>query len=611
MPVKKPKHHKKPSKPAVPNPLKLDPTQTTTLRRKFVQEIGKGFAALSRAIQQLVTVEDAFGLKTTTSLASMMKTPRPVKLEMPNTVATANGQAPTTNKRWQFATNPDKINAFQEWLKSKLDSYVRGKSQEELWKAYVLAGMKKGAGRAFDDAKKKERVAAELEKKMPFYQGTREEFLRSALRQPVAVEKVQLIAERAFDELENLTADMANKLARALADGLVQGKGPLAIARDIVDQVGIAKERAETIARTELIRAHAEAQLIAMEQMGIDEVGVMVEWQATPDHRLCQKCASMAGVVLKIEEAHGMIPRHPRCRCAWVPANVGESSRGQKRSKTAIDKAIAASGKEDGWGAAIKISKERPEGPVENVRRRPRLSRALVEFSRLLQEPSAGPWESLDAAVVNADLFRVEPPVAIPVQVQTKAVKVPDEVLAFSRAARKPGALPWQSVSGATVNADHFRAALPASTPSPAADPTPEVPAEVVEFSRNKAPLWGTVSRAVVDANNFRPSPPAPANSHVAPPAQKVPAEVVEFSKLPKPGQDWNPFADARVAETPPSPLANEQGAVSLTKPPVPAKKPPTELERDREERAKAALNDISTWSSKHDNHAGEQRSDR
>jgi len=47
--------------------------------------------------------------------------------------------------------------------------------------------------------------------------------------------------------------------------------------------------------------------------------------------------------VLTIEEARGMIPRHPNCRCAYLPANVGESERGQKRGAEEIDDAMEES----------------------------------------------------------------------------------------------------------------------------------------------------------------------------------------------------------------------------------------------------------------------------
>jgi hypothetical protein len=132
------------------------------------------------------------------------------------------------------------------------------------------------------------------------------------------------------------------------------------------------------IARTEVIRAHAEGQLDALEELGVEELGVEVEWTVTEDSRLCPLCAALKGVVLTLDEAKGLLPRHPNCRCAFIPANVGEDEEGQLRSKSAIEKAIDKSIQAESpkrpleeqrersrWpGADTKIAKTRPEGIV-------------------------------------------------------------------------------------------------------------------------------------------------------------------------------------------------------------------------------------------------------
>lgn len=50
------------------------------------------------------------------------------------------------------------------------------------------------------------------------------------------------------------------------------------------------------------------------------------------------------GIALKVSEPHGLLPRHPNCLYSWVPTNVGESTRGQKRSPLAIRAALRRSG---------------------------------------------------------------------------------------------------------------------------------------------------------------------------------------------------------------------------------------------------------------------------
>src|SRR6185369_17257842 len=65
------------------------------------------------------------------------------------------------NARWNFHSNPDKIKAFKQWLKAQMDATIRSRTEEQLWAAYVEEGFKKGAGRAFDDTKKAQRIIDE------------------------------------------------------------------------------------------------------------------------------------------------------------------------------------------------------------------------------------------------------------------------------------------------------------------------------------------------------------------------------------------------------------------------------------------------------------------
>jgi SPP1 gp7 family putative phage head morphogenesis protein len=220
------------------------------------------------------------------------------------------------NTRWKFTTDPDKVKAFQQWMTEQLDATLLSSSQEAQWRAYIEAGYRKGAGRAFDDGK----AAARGQQTLDYYAGTRDEFLRSTFAQPVSVERVKLLAGRSYDDLENVTADMSTRMSRSLVDGLIQGKSPHEIAGNLSDDLDLSRSRAETIARTEVIRAHAEGQLDSMQQLGVDAVGVQVEWLATEDGNQCEDCSDLEGTVLSVDDARGMLPRHPNCRCCWMPA---------------------------------------------------------------------------------------------------------------------------------------------------------------------------------------------------------------------------------------------------------------------------------------------------
>jgi SPP1 gp7 family putative phage head morphogenesis protein len=252
------------------------------------------------------------------------------------------------------------------------------------WQRYIIDGFRRGAARAFDDTRPQVREwqeSAEAQQRLAWYNGTREEFLRSSFNWPVSQEKVKLLASRTFTDLKGVTDSMAARISHTLVDGLTKGDNPRVIGKALVKEVSVGKVRSQTIARTEIIRTHAEGQLDAFDRLGVTEVGVMSEWLTAGDDHVCKLCHPLEGVVLKVSEARGLLPRHPNCRCAWTPANLGEDQSNQKRSRKSIFGAFKSSYRAEmpktkertlqeqidlsPWGAADKkISKTRPESPV-------------------------------------------------------------------------------------------------------------------------------------------------------------------------------------------------------------------------------------------------------
>lgn len=81
-------------------------------------------------------------------------------------------------------------------------------------------------------------------------------------------------------------------------------------------------------------------------------------------------CVPLEGTVLKIDEAQGMLPRHPNCRCAWIPANVGEDEEDQKRGQKEVKAALSDSEEEggnDSWGPNTPISSFRPPSVLDQL----------------------------------------------------------------------------------------------------------------------------------------------------------------------------------------------------------------------------------------------------
>jgi len=77
---------------------------------------------------------------------------------------------------------------------------------------------------------------------------------------------------------------------------------------------------AEVIARTEANRAFNEGNLDALRQAGVEQV----QWLLASD--ACLECSGAAetgpgeklGRIMTVDEASGVIPAHPNCRCTWV-----------------------------------------------------------------------------------------------------------------------------------------------------------------------------------------------------------------------------------------------------------------------------------------------------
>lgn len=277
------------------NHLKRDPTRTTLQRRQYAAAMAKRFKALRQAVWEAVAVDDVLGLAPT------------------SVITNAPGQ-------FKFLTSADKVKAFREWLDKQIAAGVLRPvgTTGQPWQApYIESAYRKGTLRSFLDANKD--FYAGKDKR--FYAGGKAQFLKDAFSQPEATSKLELLYTRSYEALKGITDTMASKVSGVLADGIAAGTNPRELARElasVVDSIG--RVRAETLARTEIIHAHAEGQLDSLERLGVDEVLADVEISTAGDNRVCPTCQGLAGKVYTIAEARGIIPVHPNCRCAWVPA---------------------------------------------------------------------------------------------------------------------------------------------------------------------------------------------------------------------------------------------------------------------------------------------------
>ncbi len=138
---------------------------------------------------------------------------------------------------------------------------------------------------------------------------------------PEAVEWVKEHALEVIDGMDKYTREQVREL---LEDAFEGDYDVHELADEIEDIIGD-EDRAETIARTETMRASNEGQQQAWNQAvdaGVLTGAEQKVWIVTPDDRLCPICEGMEDVTILMDEDFDVDgervstpPGHPRCRC--------------------------------------------------------------------------------------------------------------------------------------------------------------------------------------------------------------------------------------------------------------------------------------------------------
>ncbi|HPS02710.1 MAG TPA: minor capsid protein, partial [Candidatus Sumerlaeota bacterium] len=153
----------------------------------------------------------------------------------------------------------------------------------------------------------------------------------------LATKVFQIVDTDALDFMTQYNLTLAGDVQRELSDGIKRtilsgiatGKGSDDLVRDLGEviedkesfrQAGTkvfskAQYRMETIARTEILRAHNMGRLKFHQRVGIQKL----EWMAVEDERMCAVCGGLDGQVFEIEKFPQQ-PAHPLCRCVSQPA---------------------------------------------------------------------------------------------------------------------------------------------------------------------------------------------------------------------------------------------------------------------------------------------------
>lgn len=298
-----------------------DPTRTTGLRNRFVQDMRRRFRALTVVIRKAIVDQDGFGLNKFADY--QLNPPRRFAFDFPRSV--------------------DKVEAFLRWLEQQIDMELLeigqiqqlGTATEASWmNLYILDSYKRGLIRARYELRNAGYDVPSLEQTGG---------IEVSMSTPFHLDRVGLLYTRVYNELKGITDAMDKQISVILSQGMIDGDNPRLLARKLVaaingqgagdlgltDSLGRfipAERRAEILARTEIIRAHHLATVQEYRNWGAQGVNVRAEFVTARDGRVCPICAALdyrlTHRTYSLNEIEGLIPRHPQCRCISLPVLV-------------------------------------------------------------------------------------------------------------------------------------------------------------------------------------------------------------------------------------------------------------------------------------------------
>lgn len=302
--------------------MTYDPTRTKTLRDRYAARLrGMGNELATDIVRWLENpqnwLSEALPIEADTIDADSLER------------LTDNATGPS---KWSLAPARQVLSAFTRWLNKRTDSSLPKNEQVHVdsdgfvSKAYDAGGVR---AQSFNVPQTPDEMGGGFQ--MSFRTGT-------------FIERLKILRTQARQQITGMSNQLKKRAIDLMTEGLISGKSPREIGRDMVKAIRkLTKTTATRIARTEVIRAHAEGTLDHLEALGVTEVGVEVEFTATMvdegvfESRVCPKCRALHGNIYKIDQAHGIIPVHPNCRCAFLPA-VDSANRNKTRKAVAATK---------------------------------------------------------------------------------------------------------------------------------------------------------------------------------------------------------------------------------------------------------------------------------
>lgn len=157
-------------------------------------------------------------------------------------------------KTYEFRTLPGVLAAWLAAAETQVDAIMLEGGLTNLWFTVQYVEPAYESGTACN--------RANLAAQSVVYRAARPD-LRSVLLSEPYQRRLSLLYAREFEEMKGLSAAIKKDMAQILTAGMATGQGPKEISRQMTQQLGIEKRRADRIARTEINNAHTNARMDA------------------------------------------------------------------------------------------------------------------------------------------------------------------------------------------------------------------------------------------------------------------------------------------------------------------------------------------------------------
>jgi len=269
-----------------------DPSKTALIRRKFVGEVNSRYR----------------------SVASNLR------------IAASN--IPLLGETNNFTVIQERL----DWMQTFLDEQFKVALLAGDWyKKYIEDAYTKGIRRGIRYTKGKELFWLDSSSA----QGLEVAFIRQVSNSYT----LKTLKQKTLSDLTTIVQAVKGRILSDLSILLVRSASEKEIYRTLqktMQNIGVLRSR--TVARTEVVRSQSYGLLDAFQEFGITEVKILaethksvtsnanVEYISSSDYKVCPLCKPFDGKVMTIQEAYGLIPVHPNCRCSFIGVSAKRSA---------------------------------------------------------------------------------------------------------------------------------------------------------------------------------------------------------------------------------------------------------------------------------------------